>query len=81
MARLHVPPAAGTSLCPGPPAERGPPCPPTPPQSASIAANVFLGGSLVLCTAASYLSSALLPYAPGVLGCGAISLVGYAQVR
>lgn len=49
-------------------------------QGASIAANVFLGSSLVLCTAASYVSSAFLPYAPGVLGCGAISLVGYAQV-
>ncbi|KAL4434011.1 hypothetical protein ABPG75_000452 [Micractinium tetrahymenae] len=48
-------------------------------EGASIAANVFLGGSLVLCTTASYLSSAFLPYAPGVLGCGAISLVGYAQ--
>ena len=44
-----------------------------------MAANVFLGGSLALCTGASYASSRLLPFAHGVLGCGALSLVGYAQ--
>lgn len=67
------------SVGPAQPASARPPRP-APPQGASIAANVFLGSSLALCTAASYLSSAFLPYAPGVLGCGAISLVGYAQV-
>ena len=44
-----------------------------------MAANVFLGSSLALCTGASYASSRLLPFAHGVLGCGALSLVGYAQ--
>jgi len=48
-------------------------------QAASVAANAVLGTSLGLCTAASYLSSSLLPYHPGVLGCGALSFVAWAQ--
>lgn len=57
--------------------------PPLPPpscaQGAGVAANVLLGTSLALCTSASYASSALLPFSTAVLGCGALSFVGWAQ--
>ena len=48
-------------------------------QGAAVAANAVLGASLALCTAASYLHSALLPFAHGALGCGALGFVGWAQ--
>lgn len=48
-------------------------------QGAAIAANALLGTSLALCTAASYAYSALLPFAHGALGCGALGFVGWAQ--
>lgn len=37
-------------------------------QAGAVVANVFFAGSLALCTAASYVHSALLPFAHGVLG-------------
>lgn len=48
-------------------------------EGAAIAANALLGTSVALCTAASYAHSALLPFAHGALGCGALGFVGWGQ--
>jgi len=40
-------------------------------QAGAVVANVFFASSLALCTAASYVHSALLPFSHGVLGEGA----------
>ncbi|GAB4818169.1 hypothetical protein N2152v2_005215 [Parachlorella kessleri] len=44
-----------------------------------VAANVVFGGLMASCLGANYLVSWLHPFAPGVVGCGALSLLGYIQ--
>lgn len=54
------------------------------PPSASLDAlattgNVLFGSLLAGCLGATYAAAALQPYAPAVVGCGALSLVGFMQ--
>lgn len=54
-------------------------------QAGAIVANVFFASSLALCTAASYVHSALLPFSHGVLGelqpCTVVWLSGCAVLQ